>query len=257
LFDWMLYLIDETRDRFAIASEETRERFALTAGETRERMAYAGEGLRLRAEQLADLARTRLALVLAVAVAVLAGGFLIARGGDDGGGAFEPLEATQVANVTPPAVGGVTLVDERGFTLSLPSDWVRTDAPDGAVFAAQSADGSAQTTLWVERNSNLDFDGFVQQSLGGLDSLGEGARVTDRVDGPTIESSSAELRAEVPLDGNPAGPYRVTLRAAGPYRYYLATSIAADAPPQILADAELLGSSLRPEVRLQGVDSPQ
>jgi len=46
-----------------------------------------------------------------------------------------------------------------------------------------------------------------------------------------------------------AGPYRVTLRAAGPYRYYLATSIGAGAPPRLTADAELLSTSFRPQVR--------
>jgi len=41
----------------------------------------------------------------------------------------------------------------------------------------------------------------------------------------------------------------VTLRAAGPYRYYLATSIGAGAPPRLIADAELLSTSFRPQVR--------
>ncbi len=70
-----------------------------------------------------------------------------------------------------------------------------------------------------------------------------------------MESSSAELRADVALDGKPAGPYRVNLRAAGPYRYYLATSIQAGAPASLLADAELIGSSLRPDVRVRGIDA--
>ncbi len=178
------------------------------------------------------------------------------------GSSWPPPPAARARAPQPPARTadattsiGPELVQERGFSLSLPGDWIRTDAPEGAVFSAESDDGAAQTTLWVERNSNLDFDGFVQQSLGGLVTLGEGARVTDRVDGPTIESSSAELRAEVPLNGMPPGPYRVNLRAAGPYRYYLATSIEPGASPKVLADAELLGSSLRPEVRVEGVDT--
>lgn len=251
----MLYLIDETRDRLAIASDETRERMALTADETRERMVDVTEGARLRIAELFEFSRARVMVALGVLAAIVAGGVVVsaASGGQD---ATKPPEvAVNSAASTLPAVGPA-VVQERGFSLSLPGDWVRTDAPDGAIFAAESADGAAQATLWVERNPNLDFDGFVQQSLGGLTTLGDDARVTDRVDGPTIESSSAELRAEVPLDGLPPGPYRVNLRAAGPYRYYLATSVEPGASPRLLADAELIGSSLRPEVKLKGVDTP-
>lgn len=252
----MIHLIDVTRDRLAIASDDTRDRVALRAGETRERIADASDGMRLRFAEAGEIARTRFALVLGVLAAVVAGGFLVAQGA--GGDDSEPVAETgSVAAAAASPVTGASLVKERGFTLSLPAGWIRSDAPDGAIFSAQSADGAAQATLWVERNPDLDFDGFVQESLGGLDSLGDDARITDRVDGPSIESSSAELRAEVPLDGLPPGPYRVNLRAAGPYRYYLATSIEPGSSPSVLADAELLGSSLRPEVRLQGVDSPQ
>ena len=74
--------------------------------------------------------------------------------------------------------------------------------------------------------------------------------VSDCVEGSTLETSIAELKAEVPLEGGLAGPYRVTLRAAGPYRYYLATSIGAGAPPRLLADAELLSASFRPNVEV-------
>lgn len=251
LNDRMLYLIDETRDRLAIVTDDTRDRLALSAGETRERVVDASEGLRLRAAETLEFARGRVAIVLGVLAAVIAGGFLVAAAAGGEGSAPQPPARTADATTSI----GPELVQERGFSLSLPGDWIRTDAPEGAVFSAESDDGAAQTTLWVERNSNLDFDGFVQQSLGGLVTLGEGARVTDRVDGPTIESSSAELRAEVPLNGMPPGPYRVNLRAAGPYRYYLATSIEPGASPKVLADAELLGSSLRPEVRVEGVDT--
>ena len=237
----MITLIDETRDRVALASDDTRVR-----------MAYASEGFRLQAEELLDLARTRLALVFGVLAALLAGGFLVAQGA--GGNDSDPLEDGSPTAVSA-ALAGPTLVQERGYSLSLPEAWVRSDAPDGAVFAAESADGSAQATLWVERNRNLDFDGFVNESLGGLSTLGDDAKVVDRVDGPTIEASSAELRADVPLDGRAPSPYKVTLRAAGPYRYYLATTIQPGASPEVLADAELLGSSLRPEVRLEGVEA--
>lgn len=245
----MLYLLDETRDRLAFASAETRERLGVPAARARDRLADASTDARLRAAELLESSRGRLAVVLAALVAAFAGAVLLAgaAGGDDA--------AAPTADAD--AVIGPTMVRERGFSLSLPGDWVRTDTPDGAVFAARSADGAALTTLWVERDPDLGFDGFVRRSLSGLASLGADARVTDRVDGPTIEASSAELRADVALDGAPAGPYRVNLRAAGPYRYYLATSLEPGAAPALLADAELIGSSLRPEVRLRGVDAPR
>ncbi len=229
----MLYLIDETRDRLAIAVDDLRDQAV-----------DATEGARLRGAELLEFSRGRIALVLGLIAAAVAGGLLVAgaQGGED----------TGAANAADAAVIGPTLVQERGFSLSLPDDWIRVDAPDGAVFAAQSPDGAARSTLWVERDPGLSFAGFVDRSLAGLAKLGADARVTDRVDGPTVESSSAELRASVALDGQPAGPYRVNLRAAGPYRYYLATSIEPDAAAALLADAELIGSSLRPEVRLRG-----
>lgn len=227
----MLYLIDETRDRIALGAGDARD---------------ALEGARLRLAELLDRPRGRVALTAGLIAAALAAGLLLTagRGGDEPG--------TASASAADAAVIGPTLVQERGFSLSLPDDWVRTDAPDGAVFAAQSPDGAARSTLWVERDPGLSFGAFVDRSLAGLAKLGEDARVTDRSGGPTIESSAAELRASVALDGQPAGPYRVNLRAAGPYRYYLATSIRPGASPTLIADAELIGSSLRPEVRLRG-----
>ncbi len=243
----MLYLLDETRERLALATDETRDRLSLTAGETRERLAYAGEGARLRAEELIDGSRSRLALVVGALAIVLVAG-LLAIGGSGEDAPSKAAAATAVASAPVDA----TLVEERGFTLSMPAGWKRTDAPDGAVFAAESR----RAPLERRSGSNgIDFDGFVDRSLAGLAKLGEDARVTDRSGGPTIESSAAELRASVALDGQPAGPYRVNLRAAGPYRYYLATSIQAGAPASLLADAELIGSSLRPDVRVRGIDA--
>lgn len=250
MFERMLYLIDETRERLSFASGEARERLAPAAAAVWERLADGAADARLYAAELLEPGRRRLAVVLAVLAAALIGVVLVA-GGSGGGG---PAVGSAAAEAP---VVGPTVVQERGFSLSLPTDWVRSEAPDGAVFAARSADGAAQTTLWVERDPGLGFDGFVKRSLSGLATLGDDARVTDRFDGPTRESSSAELRAEVALDGAPPGPYRVNLRAAGPYHYYLATSVQPGADPELLADAELIGASLRPEVKLRGVDAPR
>ena len=217
--------------------------------ETRDRIAFAAEGVALGAGELLDVARDRARLILALLTLGAVAAFVLTQ--EPGG---EATASSSAAESAAPAVTSTgTFVEESGFSLSLPAAWERIETPDGAAFSATSADGMAETTLWVERNRDLSFDGFVTQSLGGLETLGAEAKITDRVDGPTIETSTAELRAEIPRDGMAPGPYRVDLRAAGPYRYYLATSIEPGAPAGLLADAALLGSSLRPEVTLRGV----
>ncbi len=162
----------------------------------------------------------------------------------------ERRRRSPAAEAEPPSViNDPQFVEEKGFAIALPDSWRRTKPPEGASFAATSDDGLGVATLWVDRDPKLDFDEFVDQSLAGLEGLGDNARVTDRVEGPSPETSIAVLEADVPVDGGAAGPYRVTLRAAGPYRYYLATSIGAGAPPRLIADAELLSTSFRPQVR--------
>jgi hypothetical protein len=209
--------------------------------ETRDRITFAVEGVTLGAEELLEGARDRAAIVIPALGCMLVVALIVLSG--LGGSPRTDATASPVPEPTTP-----TIVSERGFSLSLPAGWTRTDAPDGAIFSATSADGNAQSTLWAERKPDLSFASYVANSLHGLQTLGSGARISDRVEGRTLETSSAELQAEVPLDGMAPGPYRVFLRAAGPYRYYLATSVAPGSPPSVLADAELLGTSLRPEV---------
>ena len=213
-----------------------------------DRFTFALEGLWLRVGDLFDRLRyTRFGLPAAgiALVAVIAGVFLLISGGgsetEDPAPAIAPLEP-------PSAIAPSQFVQERGFSIALPDTWRRVRAPEGASFAARSEDGLGEATLWVDRDPKLDFDAFVDQSLAGLEQLGDDATVRDRVEGSSLETSIAELEAVVPLDGGLAGPYRVTLRAAGPYRYYLATSIGANAPPRLLADAELLSAGFRPNV---------
>ena len=213
--------------------------------ETRDRISFAVEGVTLGAEELLEEARDRAAIVLPTLGCAVIVALILLSG--LGGSPRSDATASPAAEPATP-----TLVSERGFSLSLPAGWTRTEAPDGAIFSATSADGNAQSTLWAERKPDLSFSSYVANSLHGLQTLGTGAAITDRVEGHTLETSSAELRAEVPLDGMAPGPYRVFLRAAGPYRYYLATSVAPGSPPSVLADAELLGTSLRPEVPAAG-----
>jgi hypothetical protein len=213
-----------------------------------DRISFAAEGLWLRAGDGIDRLRgSRWALPAAAVVAVLivaGAAVLVLSGGDEETG---PEPAPLAQSQPPSVINDPQFVEERGFSIALPDAWDRVKPPEGASFAAVSDDGLGEATLWVERDPDLDFDEFVDQSLAGLEGLGEDARVSDRVEGPTPETSIAVLEAEVPVDGGVAGPYRVTLRAAGPYRYYLATSIGAGAPPRLIAEAELLSTSFRPQ----------
>ncbi|MFN8113148.1 MAG: hypothetical protein U0R51_08100 [Solirubrobacterales bacterium] len=221
-----------------------------------DRITFAAEGLWLRLTDAFDALRYRpwgLPAAGVVLAAVVVGIVLLVGGGsggsDDGTGTgtVEPLSEAQ----PPSVINDPQFVEEKGFSIALPDTWKRTKPPEGASFAAVSDDGLGEATLWVDRDPKLDFDEFIDQSLAGLDGLGDNARVTDRVKGPTPETSIAVLEADVPVDGGVAGPYRVTLRAAGPYRYYLATSIGAGAPPRLVADAELLSTSFRPQVEVK------
>lgn len=214
-----------------------------------DRISFAAEGLWLRIADGFDVLRSRRwGLPLAGGVVVVVVVLIVALGG----GEKESAPAPPAAQSEPPSViSDPQFVEEEGFSIALPDSWQRTKPPEGASFAAVSDDGLGEATLWVDRDPKLDFDDFVDQSLAGLEGIGEDARITDRVDGPTPETSIAVLEAEVPVDGGIAGPYRVTLRAAGPYRYYLATSVGAGAPPRLAADAELLSASFRPQVEVE------
>ena len=81
-------------------------------------------------------------------------------------------------------------------------------------------------TLWVERDAGLSFQEFEARSLDQLEALAGSARVVERVAAPTPEGTVVRLAADAPPN-SPA--YEVTLRAAGPYRYYLATTVQPDA----------------------------
>jgi hypothetical protein len=140
-------------------------------------------------------------------------------------------------------------IEQPGYSLALPAGWKRTQPPNGAVFAAESRDGMADATLWIERAPGLSFERFERRSLEQLSELGGNARVVDRVEGPTVETSIAELRADAPVADGVTAPYRVTLRAAGPFRHYLVTVTQPGAGSGVLGDVELIHGSLRPEVQ--------
>lgn len=151
----------------------------------------------------------------------------------------------------PPAPIEVALADttttirEPTFELALPAGWERVEAGRGAGFAAVSGDGDAEARLWVERHPDLDLPSFVTRSLAQLESLAGSARVVERVAAPTPEDSVVVLAADSP-PGEPT--YEVTLRAAGPYRYYLASSVEPGAAPATAEAAASIGDSLRPRL---------
>ena len=200
-----------------------------------DRIAFAVEGAALAAGEALDVVRERAAVLCAVAVAIAALTGLALTIGDGAGRPAPSAAAAEPAGVT-----------ERTFSLTLPAGWERVDAPEGAAFAGASPDGYAESTLWVERRPEVGFEAFVERSARDLDELATNITMTDRVGGRALESRIAELSADVVLDGGAVAPYRVTLRAAGPYRYYLATSVGPGAPPDLLGDAELISGSFVP-----------
>jgi hypothetical protein len=137
-------------------------------------------------------------------------------------------------------------VREPAYTLALPGGWRRTEPPAGADFAATSADGTAEATLWVERDRRLGFDAFEARSIDQLRELAGNAEVSERVPGPTPEQTVVRLSADASPESGGA-TYEVTLRSAGPYRYFLSTMVAADASAVARQESELIQSSFFPE----------
>lgn len=180
--------------------------------------------------------------------AVIAGLALIQGGGGD---APAPASNSPVAT---PTSGGAELVEGPGYSLALPEGWQEIQPPKGATFAAQAEDGLGDATLWIEKAPDLSFADFEERSLAQLSELADNARVVDRVDGPSLESQIVELQADAPLADGVSSPYSVTLRAAGPYRLYFATVVQPGAPAQLRGDTELMANSLRPDVRVEGLD---
>jgi len=141
------------------------------------------------------------------------------------------------------ASGEASFIRESSFSLALPAGWERTNPAGGATFAAASAEGDADATLWVERDPNLDFAAFEARSMDQLEALAGSARVVERVAAPTPEDTIVRLAADAPA-GSPA--YEVTLRASGPYLYYLATTVQPDADDAGVDGAKLIRGSFVP-----------
>lgn len=231
---------------FSSAADLAAER----AGVARDLGADLSESLRRRWLELPlpEISKSRLWAWASVPLALLCvvAGLALLRGDS-------PAAGQDAIRATSTGIADAKLIENPGYSLVLPAGWKNMNPPSGAVFAAQSKDGTADATLWIEREPNLSFKQFERRSLAQLAGIAEQPQVVDRVSAPTIEGTIAELRAETPIAGGVTAPYRVTLRGAGPYRHYFATLQQPGADPQVIADIELMHNSLRPEVQLQGV----
>ncbi len=136
------------------------------------------------------------------------------------------------------------LVRGSTYSVALPKGWERIEPTGDAAFAAMAADATADAQLWISEDPKLDFASFINLSMKQLESLAGSAEIIERIPGPTPETTVVRLAAEAPAD---QATYEVTLRAAGPYRYYLATSVQPDASAEAAEGAELIVGSFTPE----------
>lgn len=137
------------------------------------------------------------------------------------------------------------LVTGTGYSLALPAGWEQVEPQGGATFAAESADGDADATLWIRNDPKLDFPSFISQSMAQLEALAGSADIVERVPAPTPEATVVRLAADAP-PGQPT--YEVTLRVAGPLRYYLATSVDPGASAIATEGVKTINTSFTPDV---------
>ena len=155
------------------------------------------------------------------------------------------------AGATPAEGGGDTgearFITQPGYSLALPPGWEQTPAEGGAAFTAAAVDEGADATLWIERAPDLTFAEFEARSLEQLTSLTGNAEVIERIPAPTDAGTVVRLRADTPEGSGVSAPYDVTLRATGPFRYYLATTVEPGASRQASEGADLIHGSFVPE----------
>jgi hypothetical protein len=186
-----------------------------------------------------------------VAAAIVIGVLLLIQGGSNDTPTTSavrhpgaPAPSSTVGSQTGTAVptGASRLVTEPGYFLALPAGWQRVPPQGGAAFAARANGGGAEATLWIQRAPQLSFQEFETRSLDQLRSLAGDAAVVDRTPAPTMAGTVVRLRADTP-----AGSYDVTLRAAGPYRYYLSTTVDPGAGRPAVDGADLIHQSFVPQ----------
>jgi hypothetical protein len=182
-------------------------------------------------------------LSVPVAAAAVIGVMALIQG--SGESARQSASSTAPAAPEPPfkSPAGPYVVNESIFALALPPGWHRTSTKNNAAFAAAASEGGANATLWILLDPKLDFPAFESRSQAHLEALAGSAQVVDHATAPTAEGTVVTLAT----DSRPGEPaYVVTLRAAGPYRYYLATTVEPSAPREAVEGAELIHSSFVP-----------
>jgi hypothetical protein len=194
-----------------------------------------------------------LSIPVAAAAVIVALILIQGSGGDD---QQQPVAAPTTSAPSGDAAGGAggggaaagaskggELVKGSSYTLVLPDGWTQTQPQSGATFAAAADDGGADATLWVSRDPSLSFSQFESQSLEQLRQAAGSAEVVGRTPAPTADATIVTLAANSPPN---APTYDVTLRVTGPYRYYLATTVEANATDDAAHGAELIHSSFVP-----------
>ena len=176
-------------------------------------------------------------ITIPIAAAAVVATLLLVRGVTDDATTTQPAP-----RATPTGTGEARVVSEPTYTLALPPGWRQVDPPAGASFAAESSDGTGEATLWIERDPEVGFAAFERRSLARLRDLAGSAEVAERTPGPAAEQTVVRLKAGAPGERQ----YEVTLRAAGPYRYFLSTAAEPDASPLARDGVTLIQGSFLP-----------
>jgi hypothetical protein len=176
-------------------------------------------------------------ITIPIAAAAVIATLLLVRDVTDDATTTQP-----VPSATPTGDDEARVVSEPTYTLALPPGWRQVDPPASASFAAEASDGTAEATLWIERDPELGFAAFERRSLARLRDLAGSAEVADRAPGPAAEQTVVRLTAGAPGERR----YEVTLRAAGPHRYFLSTVLEPDASPVAREGVTLIQGSFLP-----------
>src|SRR5436190_184809 len=102
----------------------------------------------------------------------------------------------------------------------------------------RSKGGTADASLFVRRDPGVSFSNFQSLSLAQAHQVADSVHVVKHAHGPGVELAAG------PQPGKPA--YDVTLLAAGPYRYYLATTVDPNASRVAVEGANIVHKSFVP-----------
>ena len=136
------------------------------------------------------------------------------------------------------AVNGAEVITGPSYKITIPPGWHGTQPKSGATFAAAADDGTADASLFVRRDPGVSFSNFQSLSLAQAHQVADSVHVVKHAHGPGVELAAG------PQPGKPA--YDVTLLAAGPYRYYLATTVDPNASRVAVEGANIVHKSFVP-----------